>query len=319
MYRQSIASLRYIAQSDDPKLLSDFARVVMDDEDEDTPTEEEEDEEMDNMRTPRRKMSKQKGVSDICGNEDKENAGIHSGTDDRSAHGDVSSEDENDEHLLPGFTHVGGPLNRKGKMRSGTLETTASSQSHTQSESGRSLLAEEAIGGLVRKDSLARDRFMVAAYGNKTKRVGRESAMSAQTHLSMQSSADSAYNPLSPTSDNNLLGGSTFGRYRARGPLAGGATQQNGSTNMANNDNAVQGYAINSANASTRTSMESVRLHFRRAHKLARVFGTTKGEIFNSVLDAIEADIAELDEDEELDEEERRDVLEGVAALRASL
>jgi ribosome maturation protein Sdo1 len=64
--------------------------------------------------------------------------------------------------------------------------------------------------------------------------------------------------------------------------------------------------------------MESVRLQFRRAHKLATVFGTTRGEVFNRVLDDIEADIAEAD-DEDMDEEEKKEIIESVTALRASL
>jgi hypothetical protein len=65
--------------------------------------------------------------------------------------------------------------------------------------------------------------------------------------------------------------------------------------------------------------MDSVRIQFKRAHKLAHMFGTTRGEVFNRVLDDIVADIQELDEDEELSDTERREVLENVAALRAAL
>lgn len=73
-----------------------------------------------------------------------------------------------------------------------------------------------------------------------------------------------------------------------------------------------------SAAGTPRSSMESVRLQFRRAHKLATVFGTTRGEVFNRVLDDIEADIAEAD-DEDMDEEEKKEIIESVTALRASL
>lgn len=120
----------------------------------------------------------------------------------------------------------------------------------------------------------------------------------------MVSPTDSAYTPLSP--EGVLSSPST--------PLAPGGGQQ------------------------MRGSMESVRLHVKRAHKLARVLGTTKSEILNSVLDVIEADIAELDEEDEngegvggsgseedhedgrkMDAQERKELLDGVAALRAEL
>lgn len=77
-------------------------------------------------------------------------------------------------------------------------------------------------------------------------------------------------------------------------------------------------HSTSAGNGTPRSSMDSVRIQFRRAHKLATVFGTTRGEVFNRVLDDIEADIAEAD-DEEIDEEEKREIIESVAALRASL
>lgn len=77
-------------------------------------------------------------------------------------------------------------------------------------------------------------------------------------------------------------------------------------------------HTTSAGNGTPRSSMDSVRIQFRRAHKLATVFGTTRGEVFNRVLDDIEADIAEAD-DEEMDEEEKREIIESVAALRASL
>ena len=103
-------------------------------------------------------------------------------------------------------------------------------------------------------------------------------------------------------------------------------------TRAAGRDSVLSGQTINSSlesafdmtsrrsisRASSRSSIESVRLQFKRAHKLAQVFGTTRGEVFKRVLDDIVADIQELDEDEELSESERRDVLYNVAALRTA-
>lgn len=77
-------------------------------------------------------------------------------------------------------------------------------------------------------------------------------------------------------------------------------------------------HATSAEDGTPRSSMDSVRLQFRRAHKLATVFGTTRGEVFNRVLDDIEADIAEAD-DEDMDEDERKEIIESVTALRASL
>lgn len=262
LYRRSVASLRYIAESGDRDLLDDLARVVM--------AEEGEEEAL-------REGNGQAGHADD------------------SVQGDVSSTD--DELGLPLIAAAGSqvePPTRQGKTSYGS--TTDEDESLLGG--GRSSIDTTASlpAGFAYPSTSARLRShpqlahlynpQRGSRGGTASRAGRDSAMSGVT---VHSSADSAFDIGSPRS------------YSRASSSAG------------DDANPLAGAGVNG-----RSSMESVRIHFRRAHKLARVLGTTRGEVFNKVLDDIEADLAE-DENEELDPLERRDILENVAALRASL
>lgn len=263
LYRQSLASLRYIAHSGDPELIDGLARLVLAEEDESTDSE---------METAGPKTPRKADNANEVADEDDERQSIL---------GDVSGTDE-DEQLVQIVTDKAGEGSEAPARSSIDTITSAKGtfgqprtgvQSHVRT--GSALSTFSAFG--TSPNAHPRNAFTASFYGPgsstaagalyPSRRFGRESAMSGMT---AHSSADSAY------------------AFDEAGPHEG----------------------------SPRSSMESVRIQFRRAHKLAKVFGTTRGEVFNKVLDDIEAD---MNEDEELDEEERRDVLGNVAALRASL
>ncbi|KAI5475380.1 hypothetical protein MNV49_001484 [Pseudohyphozyma bogoriensis] len=73
--------------------------------------------------------------------------------------------------------------------------------------------------------------------------------------------------------------------------------------------------AVDSRRASTSslTSAEGQRRTFKKAQKLAGFFGTSRGEVWGMLLDDLEAAV---EEEEDLDEDERSEVLNGVARLR---
>jgi nitrogenase molybdenum-iron protein alpha/beta subunit len=61
------------------------------------------------------------------------------------------------------------------------------------------------------------------------------------------------------------------------------------------------------------SSSSSSQAAVRKAQKLSSFFGTTKGEVWKRLLDDIAGAVAE---DEELEDEERREVLESLEKLR---
>ena len=312
LYRHSIASVRYVAESEDPLVFDAFKRVVMADNDEVDAV----DDQSEGGRTPRRRPSRQqvpmvagmrrKSVVSLKSQKAKLEAQDDKSATEASAHGDVSSSDDNDvdeevQELDNAVVSRGEVVSRaKTPPLHSLTDTENAGDMPSSSNDGMGIARRSARASLIfpfspgdRSDSKAQQQQQYI-------RGVRDSSRTAYA----VSPTDSAYTPLSP--EGVLSSPST--------PLATGGGQQ------------------------MRGSMESVRLHVKRAHKLARVLGTTKSEILNSVLDVIEADIAELDEEDENGEgldgsgseedheggrklaaQERKELLDGVAALRAEL
>lgn len=272
LHRARIASIRFIAESEDPNLVEDFARVVLS-------------QESDASDTENAAMKMDSFSSEAASQRRKTSQAPRSEAEASDSSDDPDNEGEGNEELLscpvdktvadrqPSFeseTRSAGYASRSSE------DTGSSSAPHLANDLGTRL-------GLNMSSSPSGTDLFHQRYDRSKARKGRDSVLSAVT---AQSSTGSAY----------LV--DHYGRPQRSQSRASHATSADGGT--------------------SRSSMDSVRLQFRRAHKLATVFGTTRGEVFNRVLDDIEADIAEAD-DEEIDEEERKEIIESVTALRASL
>ncbi|KAK9897133.1 hypothetical protein P389DRAFT_194768 [Cystobasidium minutum MCA 4210] len=283
IHRARVASIRFIAESQDPELVEDFARVVLSEESDASDVE--------------------SGMASLAafaqqGSAAARNAGLereykmadhpHILGDDADSEDDADREEE-EEYL------------------SGPADKTFTEQA-----------AER-----VQKDALAQD-----AYRSSIDTDGSHPSagkISSDLHSSVGILGSS---PGSGPSGTDLLH-QRFDRGKSRknrDSVLSGVTAHS-STGSAyavdrygrpQRSHSRASHTTSAGNGTPRSSMDSVRIQFKRAHKLATVFGTTRGEVFHRVLDDIEADIAEAD-DEEMDEDDRREIIESVAALRASL
>lgn len=261
MYRERIASLKFIAESDDAQLLNDFAKVVLSEEVETSESE---------LVLPTSEPSRQEAF-------DREN-NISKYEVERG--GEHVSRNTSETRPSSFETQLDAALNRgQGSEETGTTPSRPSVSSCNDPVRGRFDL----FGTSPASTQSLQEHLRHPRTKRNVLRRGTESILSAET---MHSSIGSAY---------------ALDEY--------GDPQRSVSR---------ASYTTSLEAGTPRSSMESVRIQFRRAHKLAHVFGTTRGEIFNRVLDDIEADIAEADE-EELDEEDRLEIKESVAALRQAL
>lgn len=272
LQRARIASIRFIAESEDPDLVEDFARVVL--------SQESDASDVENAAV---------GLSSLVDNAAFEMRHASQARRDRA---DAAADSDDPEHEEEGSEELLGVqadksiTDRQPSFDSETRSTGDHSRSSRDTGSSHALHQANDLHirlGLSGASSPAGTDLFNQRYDRSKVRKTRDSILSAAT---AHSSVGSAY-VVDP-----------FGRPQRSHSRASPSTSVEGGT--------------------PRSSMDSVRLQFKRAHKLATVFGTTRGEVFNRVLDDIEADIAEAD-DEEMDEEERKEIIESVTALRASL
>jgi hypothetical protein len=264
--------LRYIAESGDPDLIDDFAKVVLSDGSEQSDEDSSTSRAMPKQpRSPsRRRPAAKRAESHLRSSESEPEEALQH--EESNAYTVRQASSDGDELR---------PSEDKGGSRSSY--ETGTSLSHLSGSSIKGDLQSRLLGSSPHSASGGQEILRQQYGGKHTTQQKRDSVISGVT---AQSSTGSAY----------AVDG--FGRPQRSLSRASHATSGGGGT--------------------PRSSMESVRIQFRRAHKLATVFGTTRGEVFNRVLDDIEADIAEAD-DEDLDEEEKKEIIESVTALRASL
>lgn len=331
LYHASIASLRYIAQSNDESLISDFAKIVLDEADE-APSEDSASEvEHSEARVRHRKWI---GLSEP-GDGEESASRIGELQHATTLHVETLAVDVGDS---------GGP-----SAPTSPVPDLVRNDANAFQENGVRALSSIVKGKrsrLTGRSSLLRQLSLTNRSSGPAHELEDSSPGSADfdewhdgSHRKIGKQRESMQTVLSGTeSAYEFSGGEAERSRRTRqgGQHRDGAGREGGFVNRAHPSLAAlrktghrsrpasvasMPYSVGSEDAasSDRSSMESVRIQFRRAHKLAHLFGTTRGEVFNKVLDDIVADLEELTEDEELDEEEKREVLENVAALRAAL
>lgn len=359
-YRRSIASLRYIAESGDAQLLNDFAKVVLAEESEaeedgqGMPKVSTSRHRLGSHATSSTSSSRTDNAAteddDAAKNcEDAEEGEIQSASVLRRRSVRKSGSFSKSLDLVRATS--GGPdiletIATPSNITSKSMKDKQPAERHSQDNRihpGEE--TDEELAGLTSEDGGSHEvlhirndstlsflpqqkHYQNAHYHGQQMQLrgGRDSMMSAQTAYSR---ADSAYEH-EGTEDQygsdpepfsfSALGAGGTGRSTSSDQLT---SSLNSSTATATSAPVLASHPLVrsvSRSSSSRSSMESVRLHVRRAHKLAKVFGTTKGEVFEKVLRGIEDDIAELDEDDEdFDPDERNEILQNVAALRAAL
>lgn len=261
--RARLASIRFIAESEDPDLVQDFAKVVLSEDSDASDAE-----------------SGTGVLASFDGDIESTRRGSVRASGKLAAAEQTDGNQRDNEELLRG--HEDKALEHRGpSFESLARSSLDTSPSHAPgSRHANDLQTRLALLGTSPNSPPSSMNLFNQRYDKSKSRKGRDSVLSAVT---AHSSTGSAY----------AVDG--YGRSQSRAS-----------------------HATSAGAGTSRSSMDSVRIQFKRAHKLATVFGTTRGEVFNRVLDDIEADIAEAGEDE-MDEQERKEIIESVAALRASL
>lgn len=274
IHRARIASLRYIAESEDPELVQDFARVVLSEESDASDIENAGEglEAFGNSNVSRKREVLSRRLDSASIEDDSD--------EDDGDHSEYMSTKADKTFTTSSKSHESENIDTApaGRM---SIDTESSQLSHGKLPND--LQARLALFGSSPGSPPTSLDLMHQRFDRSKSRKGRDSVLSGAT---AHSNAGSAYAV------------DAFGRPQRSHSRTSHTTSTGAGT--------------------PRSSMDSVRIQFRRAHKLATVFGTTRGEVFNRVLDDIEADIAEAD-DEEMDEEEKKEIIESVTALRASL